>query len=214
MDISIGAAVMMESSSALDRIKCHMVGFQRDEFVVLKLPLVPGIRSRVPEGAMLTFRYLQRGRLVSFRSVVKHYAATPYSLLFLTYPKRFEQHDLRREQRFTCNFPATLHFLDRDYKGLLLDLSTGGCRFFFDDQAGPPPPNLRRGSKVRGEYRPPNSSSLEFQAEVASLEGYRTTRTVSLRFGEDDMPLPPDLADFLLETQVLLDRMYALGNEL
>ncbi|MGE4293795.1 MAG: PilZ domain-containing protein [Desulfovibrio sp.] len=211
MDVTIGTGVMMESSGALDRIKCHMVGYLKDEFVVLKLPLVPGIRSRVPEGAMLTFRYLQRGRLVSFRSVVKYYTATPYSLLFVTYPKRFEQHDLRREQRFTCNFPAVLNFIDREYKGLLLDLSTGGCRFFFDDQAGPPPPNLRKGSRVRGQFRPPNSEALAFRAEVASLEGYRTTRTASLRFGAEDLVLPVDLAAFLSETQVLLNRMYELG---
>lgn len=203
----------MESGGALDRIKCHAVGYLKDEYVVLKLPLVPGIRTRVPEGSMLTFRYLQRGRLITFRSVVKHYIATPYSLLFVTYPHRFEQHDLRREQRFTCNFPAILSFSEREYKGLLLDFSTGGCRFFFDAQYTTPPVNLRKGSRVRGEFRPPNSEPLEFKAEVASLEGYKQTHTVSLRFGAEDAVLPPELAAYMSETQVLLDRMYGVGVE-
>lgn len=214
MDVTIGAAVMMESSGALDRIKCHMVGYLKGEYVVLRLPLVPGIRSRVPEGSMLTFRYLQRGRLLSFRSVVKHYTAMPFSLLFVTYPKRLERHELRREQRFTCNFPAKLVFMQHEYRGLLLDLSSGGCRFFFDEQVLPAPANLRKGSRVRGEFRPPNEAPLPFQAEVASLESYRQTRTASLRFGENDLVLPAQLEEFLTETQVLLDRMYELRSGL
>lgn len=211
MDITIGASVLMESNGALDRIKCHAVGFLKEEYVVLRVPLIPGIRSRVPDGAMLTFRYLRRGKLVSFRGVVKSYMATPYSLLFVTYPKRLEIHELRREQRFVCNFPALVVAFEQEFNGLLLDLSSGGCRFFFDDQHAAPPRNLRKGLWLKGAFRPPNAESLPFRGQIVSLEGYSSSHTVNLRFAKG-APLPPELVAYMSETQGLLDRMYALGS--
>ncbi|SKA77727.1 PilZ domain-containing protein [Paucidesulfovibrio gracilis DSM 16080] len=213
MDISIGGSVLMESSGALDRIKCHMVGYVKDEYVLLRVPLVPGIRSRVPEGASLTFRYLRHGKLVSFRSVVKNYIATPYSLLFVTYPNRLDFHELRNEKRYTCNFPALIQAFSQEYSGLLLDLSPGGCRFFFDDKNVEPPGNLRIDLWLRGTFRPPNTEPIPFRGQIVSLAGYSRTRTVNLRFAPDQAPLTSELREYMSETQEMLDRMHALDTD-
>ncbi|MEF2146081.1 MAG: flagellar brake protein [Desulfovibrionaceae bacterium] len=211
MDVSIGVNVLMESMGAADRVKCVLQGYSRDEYLILRLPLTAGIRARVPDGALLTFRYLNRGKLISFRANVMRYLAVPFSLLFVTYPKRFEAHDLRSEERLFCHFPATLRRGQKVFHGLMLDLSHGGCRFFPDVEQNRAPFNLRISDVVKGEFRLPNGSPLEFRGKITALEGH-PPHTVGLRFPQGDSPLSGELLTYMDEVHNLRERMFERGG--
>ncbi|BCS87715.1 flagellar brake protein [Pseudodesulfovibrio sediminis] len=136
MNIKPGTPMIMEFSNR-ERMNCRYVGMSRDEFILLKVPMVPGIRNRLAEGLFHQFRFLNDGTIYGFGADVLQYQASPVSLVFLSYPHEFSEYNLRNEGRVECRFPASLMVGDDTIQGFIVDMSTRGCRFVFEATTSP-----------------------------------------------------------------------------
>lgn len=208
MDLEIGGPVLMETIGTKDRSKCTFIGFSKHEYVVLRIPLSPGIRSRVAEGSVLVFRYLHQGRLIGFRAQVLHYLATPFSLLFVSYPSKTESHELRRDQRMSCQLLSEVQVGVTNYPGLVLDLSPGGCRFLFDHRSKHAPTKLGTGEIVSGKMMLPVSpQSIAFAASVVAVSREGGWTTLGLRFDHENTAFPDELVTYIRESTFVMDKL-------
>lgn len=206
MDAKIGTSVLLETYGIKERIKCKLVGWVREEFVVLKAPLSAGIRSRVTDGSHLAVRYLHQGKLIGFRAEYIDFIARPYPLLFVSYPLLFEVHALRGKRRVDCSFLTTLAAKGGTYQGVILDISDGGCRFSFETEQGMP--SLSIGDSVEGYFSTLGSVQTHpFKGKVASVEDYKIKGEVGLSFMSQGTKLPDDLLSSMEEVAATLARL-------
>lgn len=203
MQAAVGARMLLETYGVKDRIKCRLVGWVEDEFVVLQAPLTPGIRSRVTANSQMAVRYLHEGDLIGFRAEYIDFLIRPIPLLLISYPERFEVHSLRDSKRLSCSCMASLTVKGGLYNGLLVDLSRGGCRFRFEP--GQTIPQLKKGDPAEGYFSTLGSAeTYNFSGVVASTERVRQHREVGLMFDASKTTLPEDLTAYLEEVGEML----------
>ena len=133
LEIGTRMAVTIGSQKGDDgRVAADLVGMVHYEYLILRLPWVPGLRSRLVGGATATVRFVNDGELCGFQVPILTHIAKPSLLLFLEYPEVIEKLALRQHKRVQCALPVQLHSRRGDAHGVIADLSRGGCRMAID----------------------------------------------------------------------------------
>lgn len=114
------------------RIAADLVGMVHFEYLILRLPWVPGLRSRLVGGATATVRFVSQGELCGFQAPIITHIPKPSLLVFIEYPQVVEKLALRQHKRVNCALPVQLHSRRGDAQGVIADLSQGGCRMVID----------------------------------------------------------------------------------
>jgi len=114
------------------RIAADLVGMVHFEYVILRLPWVPGLRTRLVGGVSTTVRFVSSGDLCGFQSPVLTHIPKPSLLLFLKYPDVIEKVTLRQHKRVQCGLPVQVKSPRGDTNGVIADMSQGGCRMAID----------------------------------------------------------------------------------
>jgi PilZ domain. len=127
MAISIGASNAEES-----RVAADLVGMVHFEYLIARLPWVPGLRTRLVGGTAVTVRFVSKGDLCGFQVPIVTHIAKPSLLLFIEYPEIIEKLALRQHKRLQCALPVQIHSRRGDGQGIVADLSQGGCRVAVD----------------------------------------------------------------------------------
>lgn len=153
MKIDVGTKFLIEFPGSTDKIATTLVGFEKDGYFILKVPSVPGVRGRLREGNKVVCRFLHEGAIVSFRTEVLTLALKPAPLLFVTYPFGFETHLVRQHQRVNCFFPAQALVQECLIPGLIMDISSGGCRLICDEPDEVLPCPISAGQSISVEFR-------------------------------------------------------------
>jgi c-di-GMP-binding flagellar brake protein YcgR len=104
------------------------LGTSHYEFMILRLPTVPGLLGRLLPQTRVEIRYMQEGAVHSFTTEIISHTVKPSLLLFTSYPDRMSIMDTRRHQRVLCALPIVVHSEKGDGEGIVCDLSLGGCR--------------------------------------------------------------------------------------
>ena len=133
LDLGTRMAVTLGVQQGADgRIAADLVGMVHFEYLILRLPWVPGLRSRLVGGATATVRFVSDGELCGFQAAILTHIAKPSLLLFIEYPDVIEKLALRQHKRVHCALPVQLHSRRGDAQGVIADLSQGGCRMAVD----------------------------------------------------------------------------------
>ena len=125
------------------RIRTSLVGYEKNRYLVLKLPqqvIDGGYKDIFAEGNMTVVRCLLEGELgecIAFRAMIKTVSHHPVHLLFLEYPQEIENRSLRAKQRIRAFIPAYVSPVEQGalpetfslYNGFVIDISPCGCRF-------------------------------------------------------------------------------------
>jgi hypothetical protein len=95
--------------------------------------MVNGIPLRFDDTSKWSVNFINNGQIFNFNCEVLGSCARPASLVFMSYPKSVDQANLRNNKRYPVNIPMTLEGAVGELKGqilakgLILDLSLGGC---------------------------------------------------------------------------------------
>lgn len=129
--------------------KSKLVAFDEDSFVAVKINRLLQVVSKLFAGNQVDVSYFHEGKITGFQSRIIDHITRPFPLLFLNYPSFFAHRDLRARPRINCCVPAKVESGSEKWEGMLLNISTTGCRFVF--RAGPKtrPPDF----KVDDEFR-------------------------------------------------------------
>ena len=128
LDVGMRVSVSLPSQTGEHRITGDIAGMAHFEYLILRLPWVPGLRARLVVDTQVTVRFINDGVLCGFQSVILTHVAKPSLLLFVAYPETVEKLSLRQHRRVHCALPARIHSSRGDAKGLVGNLSQGGGR--------------------------------------------------------------------------------------
>ena len=106
----------------------EFLGTSHYEFMILRLPSVPGLLNKLLPPTRVEVRYMQEGAVHTFTTEIISYTVKPSLLLFTSYPDRMSVMDTRKHHRVMCALPILMHSPKGDGEGLICDLSLGGCR--------------------------------------------------------------------------------------
>lgn len=110
----------------------EFIGLSHYEYLILRVPSVPGLLAKLIPHTMMEVRFLLDGAVNSFTTELVSHAVKPALMLFTSYPDRLNIQETRRHQRITCALPAILNTIYGDAKGIISDLSMGGCKVTLD----------------------------------------------------------------------------------
>jgi len=108
----------------------------RDEYLIARLPPVPGILSAISAGSQVVVRFMYSGGVFRFHSNVINYVKSPEFMVFLSFPTAIETIELRKAQRLESLLPCAADIAGIEYWGVVLDLSMGGCRLSMEPDEG------------------------------------------------------------------------------
>jgi len=128
--IGLGTTVQIQFSGVQGGIMAQMVGMKPDNYLIVHI--TPETAGLVKTEDKAIVRYVYSGTVYGFSSSVLSIISTPAPIVFLEYPEAFEFINLRKMDRLDCLLPCTARIGEVDYKGVILDISPGGCRVSID----------------------------------------------------------------------------------
>ncbi|MGC9963848.1 MAG: flagellar brake protein [Syntrophobacteraceae bacterium] len=136
LSIGIGTTLQFQLGWKGHELKAAgvLVGMSSDEYLMIRVPAIPGILSRLCEGDPIVVRYVYAGNVYGFTSTILTCIQKPALIVFIAYPTSVESMNLRKARRMQCLFPATVKGQGGDLKGLILDISLGGCKICIDNE--------------------------------------------------------------------------------
>lgn len=147
------------------------LGVSHYDFIMFKLPSVPGVRNLLLPRTVVEVRYLHEGSVHSFQSEVMSHVIKPSLLLFLEYPGRINIVEMRTHKRTTCSLPVMISSRHGDTHGIIGDISQGGCRITFNVQGKAALRQLCPGEKLVLQMAlKPDGEPIVVNAAIKSLE--------------------------------------------
>ncbi|MDR2161477.1 MAG: flagellar brake protein [Desulfovibrio sp.] len=106
----------------------EFLGMSHYEFILLRLPSVPGLLDKLIPRTLMEIRFLLEGAVNTFTADLLSYSVKPALILYASYPDRISIIKTRQHRRLICALPVSLNTSYGDARGLVCDLSQGGCR--------------------------------------------------------------------------------------
>lgn len=129
------------------RVKPTVIGLDIGRYLLVKFPskLNPNdYKDVLQQGNGAIVRYIvegTRGECVAFATTIQHIATVPDRLIFLNYPSKIENRQLRTHQREKTHLPTQISQHVKDGKlsgnaigGYIVDISPRGCQFAFKQE--------------------------------------------------------------------------------
>jgi c-di-GMP-binding flagellar brake protein YcgR len=127
--IGVGAILYIALKGTEGRLKSSVVGSELDKYLIIRTPRVTGTAIMLNEGDNVSVTYLCSGTVYGFQSTLLHQVQKPAPLIFLSWPELIETKDIREHHRIEAYLAATANIHGRECKGMIYDISLGGCRF-------------------------------------------------------------------------------------
>jgi len=128
-----------------------LVGFENQGYILAHMPYVSGQPLFTNVDAECVVRFLDRGSIYGFTSLVFHLQHKPFPMIILTFPQNVECVNLRSEKRLPVNLRARVGHEHpdgpQDKEGMIVDLSPSGCRLNL-------PANLDLNSEIKLQFAP------------------------------------------------------------
>ena len=133
LQIDWGEKVLMQFAGVQKKVASEVIGFDKDKFILLRLPVIPGLNNYITPGSVVSIRYMHSSRIFyGFSASIAGAIASPFPLLFINYPSTVEMLPLRKHERMDCLIKATLYHNAESYLAVILNLSEGGCRLMLE----------------------------------------------------------------------------------
>jgi hypothetical protein len=191
------------------RLKLTLVGYELGRYIILKYPKVAratDYKDVLVEGNVMIVRYLMegsKGECFAFRSSIKNVSLNPEKLLFLEYPKRIENRQLRTQQRTNIHIPASIMLESKGendgarISGVIGDISAKGCGFTFQSKSEKTKVNKR---EVFVCIQSPIDGEVKVPARVCNSRNVKGTVSVGIQFIDEENQVPKLLSQLFIDT--------------
>lgn len=198
LTVELGSQVMIEFEGVEERFKSILVGMEAQAYLIIRVLSGAGVEGQVRKGNRVIAGYVSLGTVYGFQSTVLGHIDEPFPLLFLTYPDAVEIKDLRDKPRVRSHIPATAEVSEREFKGLVLDISTSGCRFSTKTLPAKDPVQTSMGDEIALSLA---LLGVETQrslcGKVRMLNQDREMTTIGVEFGELDSETESSLESYI-----------------
>lgn len=130
--MEIGSSLLLELSGDNRGYKTSIVGYKLSEYIIIEMPKISGIESKIVNGGRVRGAMVSSGSVVHFECTIINSILKPIRLIFTTFPENIAHRNLRKDHRIECNMPSTIKLLSSAsaYAGIITNISSGGCRCF------------------------------------------------------------------------------------
>jgi c-di-GMP-binding flagellar brake protein YcgR len=109
-----------------------LIGSRPGRYLIFEMPRVNNMPVKLDDGSRWSVNFISHGQIFAFYSEVIGSSYRPFPLVYFTYPENAEISNLRNDKRYPVNIPVTIETTTDTppvlvTKGLVLDLSWGGC---------------------------------------------------------------------------------------
>lgn len=129
LHVEFGGRLLLTIDGMERNLWSTLIGIEPDNCLIIRTPKIDGIESKLHKGNQVNITYFFAGTVYGFQSKILNNINSPTSLIFISYPNEIKRIELREHQRVDCYIPGHLGVAEQEYKGMILDLSTKGCRF-------------------------------------------------------------------------------------
>ena len=142
-------------------------GWRKGQYIVLDLPRVGVEDFRIAPQTGIQAHYTKEGVFVNFKSTSILSFVQAITLLVIEYPRNFETHNLRKDQRFKTYFPIRYSYSIGERKlegsGVARDISAGGLLFTHSQQ-------LEKENLLNLEFEVPKCGAIRIHSvEIRNL---------------------------------------------
>lgn len=207
VSIEPGTKLMLDFPFGPKQMVSTLVGYQENNSLIVRLPLVAGIDNMAKESTPVTIKYLHHGTVYGFRTeVIGRYVRSPLRFLFLAYPLKVERHNLRKTTRINCYITATAELKDGPVEGVIVDLSPGGASFASYAVEGQPYPQVEIDDTVivRG-YVVGQEVLKELGCKVRSISQDDRRMLLGLAFVDTQSEMVSSIGDYVNKISKLID---------
>ena len=194
-----GTQAMFEVPLLLNS-KCHTFfrGCKEYEYIILDYPCkTDGIPLFLEEYMKCIVRFLFQGKVYAFESEIRKTVKYPYPFVFISYPEKMDNINLRSSERYAIRLPAFYNqqaledTLEKNPAGLLLDLSEKGCLL----ETGRP---LEVETHISLAFALPNQTMIKnLAAKVKSISRKDETYRLGLIFMVSEHPDIEKIREYL-----------------
>jgi len=187
INLSVGEKLFIQFSGERNSIKSEVVGFSQENFIIIRSPAIPGIRSKMMEGREIVVKLFSDGTVYGFKSDIINYVFKPDSLLFINYPAYIEKYEVREHSRLLCNLPVDVCIKDVKLQGIISDISIGGCRINIYDITFSVLKNFEIDEKViLYFYLSTETDLVEISGKIKNLTSSMENVSTGIMFQTDD----------------------------
>ncbi|KGJ97353.1 flagellar brake domain-containing protein [Colwellia psychrerythraea] len=190
------------------RLKLPLIGYELGKYIILKYPKgasTSEYNDVLIEGNVLIVRYLMegnKGECFAFRSSIKSITQYPEKMLFIEYPKKIENRQLRLQQRTSIHLPAVIMLEDsKDNKttkinGIIGDISAKGCGFTFKTKSVNAKVNKR---DIYVCLQSPLDGEVKISARVCNSRNDQGVVSVGIQFIDEKKLVPQLLSQLFID---------------
>ncbi len=142
-------------------------GWRKGQYIILDLPRVGVEDFRIAPQTGIQLHYTKEGLFVNFKSTSILSFVQAITLLIIEYPRTFDTHNLRKNERFKANIPIR-YFYEEDGQrvegfGIIRDVSSSGILFTHTKQ-------LAKDNRLTLDFDIPHCGNVQGQvAEIRNL---------------------------------------------
>lgn len=132
MNLQVGTRLQLITHRRIKPVQhfSALIGYAKDEYIILKIPMENGAPIALAEGERLTIRVFSGVKVCSFACTVERIFARPLFYVHVSFPKTIQGTSLRTAMRVKVDLPAHLagsgtH--DRPLPCTILNLSVSGA---------------------------------------------------------------------------------------
>jgi len=151
--LKIGSPIFLEFEGLKAKLASVLIGMALSRFILVTVPKQPEIQQHTlypllyPGNNAVCYSMLP-GVATAFTCHIIRFVMSPFPLLYLSFPERCDCVDVREHARIQCLFEAILRAGQAEIKGMITDVSLGGCCFEFPVGEGHVAPEISKAASV------------------------------------------------------------------
>jgi hypothetical protein len=166
-------------------VQGEFLGTTHYEFLIIRLPSIPGLRNKLLPHMRVEISYVSGGARNRFTAEIITFTQKPAFLLFTSYPDRMSIMETRSHNRVACALPVRFVSPHGEGVGILSDLSKGGCRVVLEMTGQSGLRKLKEGDRlVMQTAFTWDKVATRGVGIVRNVETSGTRMTLGLAFGE------------------------------
>ncbi len=196
LHLELGTDLLITPQGSTERTPCKVIGLSVNEYIIARMPLIPGFTTKFPDGCMATIRYIFHGNVYGFKTALLGHSLKPAPMLYIEYPYSIEKVELRKHKRVQCTLVGRLHTPRAVHPMVTLDISQSGCRLAISP-AGNDEDDMAKGETVMSEVLFRAAGSEFIAGSIKNIQWMESNLLLGLQFHFYDKPVEEMLNIFL-----------------
>jgi c-di-GMP-binding flagellar brake protein YcgR len=129
LNLELGGQLFIRIEHFEQAFRGMLVGAEAGDYLIIRAAIPREFESAILPGLRFHISYHSQGLEYGFETRVIDTLDEPYRLMFLAYPAKVECVENRGATRSYCYIPSSAQLNSNTIKGVITDISAGGCRF-------------------------------------------------------------------------------------